>query len=353
MESDSDTDDYYVHKMPNTNPQPVLKKEQEKKKPDCSGSRISAAATASSSSSNSTLTGDTKRNRSTIPNNPQMAKRTKIVPRVTQSKGASSTQSCKKRPLPLPTAQSKRGPGDSTGANGGTTNIDAEEDESSDDEDIKEVRNQDADDSMSGSNSCTSSEEDEDEEDEDEDAGDEDKRQMTSIAPPNKKNACEDVATGIPVFVASTKSREALKNLQTALLSITDGSNNTLSYGSSECVSSAKNVSALAGNLDESIDTSNANDLLTGTAEVATHLAKGMRLAAENTAPDVSDFRNTVSELVDVWDELLPTLEQLKQQTQEQAERATRTALLATEVYTKHLGMLSTVTHSIQRLKKQ
>jgi len=131
-----------------------------------------------------------------------------------------------------------------------------------------------------------------------------------------------------------------------------DDNKDKLSTGSFQCVKGAIELTKNRTELSASIDSTEANHLISSTAQIASRLANGLQNAFSQTPEDVVAFRKTVSSLSDVWDELLPALDAFKVQTELQADQAAKTARMAREIYGKHIGMISTITNAVRVLKK-
>ena len=223
---------------------------------------------------------------------------------------------------------------------------------SSDDEDENDDESSDEDDdcdSLSGSNDGTSSESD--------DSGSDDAERPSSKNTSNTLRATTSiapsrVATGVAVFSASSESRDAISRLRQVVLELSNEENkDKLPFASFECISDAKQLAGIGDELAE-IDSEKTNKILTNTAEIASRLAEGLKNACSQAPTDIVAFRKTVSTMTEVWNDLLPSLESFKVDTELQAEKAAKTALMAAGLYSKHIGMISVVTDALKSLKK-
>jgi len=209
-------------------------------------------------------------------------------------------------------------------------------------------------DSMSGSEDVTSSESD--------DVGSEynytrsrtQTNGLQASSSPTSDAAVQDHRTGrVQRFYLSSESKNALSNMKQLVLAISNDDNkDKLSTGSFQCVKGAIELTKNRTELSASIDSTEANHLISSTAQIASRLANGLQNAFSQTPEDVVAFRKTVSSLSDVWDELLPALDAFKVQTELQADQAAKTARMAREIYGKHIGMISTITNAVRVLKK-
>jgi len=221
----------------------------------------------------------------------------------------------------------------------------SEDDGSSEDEDEN--------DSMSGSDDVgTSSESDEGVSESD--ADDISKKPVrAAAAAPGGRGKGATVTEGVPVFYASSESRDALSRLKRLVSALSNHENkDRLPNGSFACISDANELTKDNDIIAMSIDSAKANELLASTAQIASHLAEGLQNACSRAPEDVVAFRKIVSSLSDVWHELLPALEAFKSETEIHADQAAKTARMAVEIYGKHIGMVSTITSAITDLRK-
>jgi len=223
----------------------------------------------------------------------------------------------------------------------------SEDDGSSEDEDEN--------DSMSGSDDVgTSSESDEGVSESDaDDISKKPVRAAAAAVAPGGRGKGATVTEGVPVFYASSESRDALSRLKRLVSALSNHENkDRLPNGSFACISDANELTKDNDIIAMSIDSAKANELLASTAQIASHLAEGLQNACSRAPEDVVAFRKIVSSLSDVWHELLPALEAFKSETEIHADQAAKTARMAVEIYGKHIGMVSTITSAITDLRK-
>lgn len=176
--------------------------------------------------------------------------------------------------------------------------------------------------------------------------------QHVDHADPPRDVAVADRTQTTPLFTKSPELVRELVRLESVLDKICNCEGSDMLPGNVyECVKDAQKLACALEPAATEMNLADANVLLCNTAHVAFRLAECLKSALNQAPPDVMTFHKTANNLHDVWTELLPDLDKFKTHTEAQAANAAHTARMASEIYGKHIGIISSVANAVNQMK--